>query len=105
MSSIAAMTVSHPCVQSFSAAGIAFNLILIRVAQNRVNPEAELPTFIGDSIEYAIPAAPRHNSEKLASMRGGLYKLAHVYVSNLFSFVLSELDEYKVLQISTKHGY
>ncbi|KAF8330670.1 hypothetical protein F5887DRAFT_78613 [Amanita rubescens] len=50
-------------------AGIAFNLILIRVAQNRANPEAELPTFIGDStIERAIPAAPRHNSEMVSEL-------------------------------------
>ncbi|KAF8342373.1 hypothetical protein F5887DRAFT_1076172 [Amanita rubescens] len=47
---------------SFPVAGIAFNLILIRVAQNRANPEPEVPTFIGDStIQRAIPAVPRHN--------------------------------------------
>ncbi|KAF8333004.1 hypothetical protein F5887DRAFT_1080459 [Amanita rubescens] len=53
---------------NFPTAGIAFNLILIRVAQNRANQETELPTFIGDStIERAIPAEPRHNSEMVAS--------------------------------------
>ncbi|KAF8343635.1 hypothetical protein F5887DRAFT_1075734 [Amanita rubescens] len=51
-------------------AGIAFNLILIRVAQNRANSELEPPTFIGDStIERAIPAAPRHHSEMVALSR------------------------------------
>ncbi|KAF8341129.1 hypothetical protein F5887DRAFT_1076558 [Amanita rubescens] len=54
-------------------AGIAFSLILIRVAQNRVNSEPEVPAFIGDStIERAIPAAPRHNSETVAPTREGL---------------------------------
>ncbi|KAF8342398.1 hypothetical protein F5887DRAFT_1283775 [Amanita rubescens] len=44
---------------SSRTAGIAFNLILIRVAQNRANPEPELPTFIGDStLERVNPAAP-----------------------------------------------
>jgi len=58
---------------NFPTAGIAFNLILIRVAQNRASPEPELPTFIGDStIERAIPAAPRRNSETVASTREGL---------------------------------
>ncbi|KAF8325110.1 hypothetical protein F5887DRAFT_259817 [Amanita rubescens] len=53
---------------NFPIAGIAFNLILIRVAQNRASPEPQLPTFIGDStIERAIPAAPRHNSETVGS--------------------------------------
>ena len=61
-------------MQNSRAAGIAFDLILIRVAQNRANPEAELPTFIGDAtIERAIPAAPRHNPERVAeSTREGL---------------------------------
>ena len=70
----AARTLSHPCTQNLRAAPIAFNLILIRVAQNRANPEAELPTsFIGDStIERAIPATPRHNSETVAPTREGL---------------------------------
>ena len=60
----AARTIPHPCTQNDRAAGIAFNLILIRVAQNRANPELDLPSFIGHStIERAIPAAPRRNSE------------------------------------------
>jgi hypothetical protein len=61
------------CTQNGRAAGIAFNLMLIRVAQNRANPEPEVPTFIGDStIERAIPAAPRRNSETVASSREGV---------------------------------
>jgi hypothetical protein len=52
----AAGGLSHPCTQSFPTSGIAFNLILIRVAQNRASSEPELPTLIGDStIERAIP--------------------------------------------------
>jgi hypothetical protein len=56
-------------MQSNRTAGITFNLILIRVAQNRANPEAELPTFIGDStIERVIPAA-RHSGVVAESNR------------------------------------
>ena len=58
-------------MQNSRTAGIAFDLILIRVAQNRANPEPELPTFIGDStVERAIPAAPYHNSETVAESTG-----------------------------------
>ncbi|KAF8347934.1 hypothetical protein F5887DRAFT_671807 [Amanita rubescens] len=47
---------------SFPTSLIAYNLILIRVAQNRATPKPELPTFISEStIERAIP------SEKVAS--------------------------------------
>ncbi|KAF8342389.1 hypothetical protein F5887DRAFT_356498 [Amanita rubescens] len=43
---------------NFPTAGVAYNLILLRVAQNRVEPKAELPTSIGDStIERALPTA------------------------------------------------
>ncbi|KAF8345624.1 hypothetical protein F5887DRAFT_1074347 [Amanita rubescens] len=53
-------------------AGIAFNLILIRVAQNRANPEPQLPVFIGDTtIERAIRAAPSNNSEVVTESTGG----------------------------------
>ena len=68
MNSNAVRTLSHSCMQNFRTAGIAFNLILIRVAQNRACAEPELPTFIGDStIERAIRAAPHYNSETVAS--------------------------------------
>jgi hypothetical protein len=61
-------SISDLCTQSFPTAGIAYNLILIRVAKNRANPEPELPTFIGDStIERAIPAVPRRQPETVAS--------------------------------------
>ncbi|KAF8330641.1 hypothetical protein F5887DRAFT_1081488 [Amanita rubescens] len=53
---------------NFPASIIAFNLILIRVAENRANPEPEQPTFIGNStIERAIPAVQRHQPESVAS--------------------------------------
>ncbi|KAF8330649.1 hypothetical protein F5887DRAFT_78146 [Amanita rubescens] len=54
---------------NFPVAGIAYNLILIRVAENRAKPEpSELPTFIGEStIERAIPSVPRNQSETVAS--------------------------------------
>ena len=69
-----ATTISHPYIQNNRTAGIAFNLILIRVAQNRANPEPELSAFIGDStIDRAIAAPPRHNSEMvIESTREGL---------------------------------
>ncbi|KAF8712011.1 hypothetical protein AX14_013161 [Amanita brunnescens Koide BX004] len=53
---------------SFPTSGIAYNLILIRVAKNRVNSEHELPTIIGAStIERAIPAVPRSQPETVTS--------------------------------------
>ena len=62
---------AYPRKQTFPAAGIAFNLIWIRVAQNRANPESELPEFIGDSTtESVIPAAPHHKPEPAVSTRG-----------------------------------
>jgi hypothetical protein len=36
------------CTQNFPVAGIAYNLILIRVAQNRAEPQG-VPSVIGDS--------------------------------------------------------
>ena len=59
-------------MQNDRTAGIAFNLILIRVAQNRANPEPELPTFIGDStVERAMPATPRDNPETVVESTPG----------------------------------
>ncbi|KAF8338659.1 hypothetical protein F5887DRAFT_1077593 [Amanita rubescens] len=53
---------------NFHTAGVAYNLIMIRVAQNRAQPEAELPTFIGNStIERAMQTVPHHNSETVDS--------------------------------------
>ena len=68
-SNAARTAISHSCMQNFPTAGIAFNLILIRVAQNRASPEPELPTFIGDStIERVSPAALRQSSEMVAEL-------------------------------------
>ncbi len=52
--------VSNPCAQSFPTSLIAYNLILIRVAQNRANPELDgseiVLTSVSDStFEHAIP--------------------------------------------------
>ncbi|KAF8342392.1 hypothetical protein F5887DRAFT_1076188 [Amanita rubescens] len=52
---------------NFPTALIAYNLILIRVAQNRASQEPELPTFIGNStIERVVPIVPCYNSETVA---------------------------------------
>lgn len=62
-------TVSHLCAQSFPTSLIAYNLILIRVAQNRTAlREPELPTFISKSkIERVTPKIPQRGSEMVAS--------------------------------------
>ena len=39
---------SHPLTQNFPVAGIAYNLILIRVAQNRAKHEEHASTFVGN---------------------------------------------------------
>lgn len=45
---------SHRRTQNFPVAGIAYNLILIRVAQNRAEHEVRASTFICDSIIECI---------------------------------------------------
>ena len=45
-----ARIVSNSRTQNFPIAGIAYNLILMRVAQNRAKHEEHMPTFIGDLI-------------------------------------------------------
>ncbi|KAF8341141.1 hypothetical protein F5887DRAFT_976910 [Amanita rubescens] len=54
---------------NYLTAGVAYNLIMIRVAQNRARPEVEpLPTSTGVSaIEHAILTAPRHSLETVGS--------------------------------------
>ena len=50
---------SHPRTQNFPVAGIAYNLILMRVAQNRAKREENVSTFVGN---FIIESSPKTNS-------------------------------------------
>ncbi len=64
--------ISHSRTQGFPVACIAYNLILIRVAQNRAQSEDHIPSFItGSAIERSDQpgwkklinmAVPRHEA-------------------------------------------